>query len=187
MYYRQAELLLKILPLVDAEGIFALKGGTAINFFVRDLPRLSVDIDLAYIRAGERNESLQHITVSLNNISVKIMKMFPNARIVKKAIGDTSNLHGMVVGVNGVTIKIEPNIVIRGTVYDPETFELSPKLKNCSSCIFPSSRYPFQNYTPAKYVQPLTGSIREIYLTSTCFNKIKKLMKKCEKPSSFIS
>ncbi|MBW1897570.1 MAG: nucleotidyl transferase AbiEii/AbiGii toxin family protein [Deltaproteobacteria bacterium] len=127
IYYRQAELLLKVLPIVDAEGIFALKGGTAINFFVRDLPRLSVDIDLAYIPIGERNESLQHITVSLNNISLKILKMFPNARIAKMTIGDTSNLRGMVVSVNGVTIKIEPNIVMRGTVYEPKNFELSQK------------------------------------------------------------
>ena len=43
VYFRQAELLLRVLPLVDREAVFALKGGTAINFFVRDLPRVSVD------------------------------------------------------------------------------------------------------------------------------------------------
>jgi len=48
VYFRQAELLLRVLPLVDREAVFALKGGTAINFFVRDLPRVSVDIDLVY-------------------------------------------------------------------------------------------------------------------------------------------
>ena len=32
-YYRQAELLLRILPIVNREEIFALKGGTTINFF----------------------------------------------------------------------------------------------------------------------------------------------------------
>lgn len=31
-----------------ANDIFALKGGTAINLFVRDMPRLSVDIDVVY-------------------------------------------------------------------------------------------------------------------------------------------
>ena len=38
VYFRQVELLLRVLPLVDREAVFALKGGTAINFFVRDLP-----------------------------------------------------------------------------------------------------------------------------------------------------
>lgn len=127
IYYKQAELLLRILPLVDAETNFALKGGTAINFFVRDLPRLSVDIDLVYIPVGERNESLRLITDSLNNISVKIHKMFPAAKIMRKTIDGTSNIRGMVVNVNGVTTKIEPNVVMRGTVYEPIVLELSEK------------------------------------------------------------
>ncbi len=48
-YYRQVALLLSTLPVVASERCFALKGGTAINLFVREFPRLSVDIDLAYI------------------------------------------------------------------------------------------------------------------------------------------
>ena len=43
-FFRKAELLLKMLPLIYREDMFALKGGTAINFFIRDLPHLSVDI-----------------------------------------------------------------------------------------------------------------------------------------------
>jgi predicted nucleotidyltransferase component of viral defense system len=49
VFFKQAELLLRILPLIHKEEVFALKGGTAINFFVQDLPRLSVDIDLTYL------------------------------------------------------------------------------------------------------------------------------------------
>ncbi len=48
-YVRQVDLLLKILPIVAKESCFAIKGGTAINLFLRDLPRLSVDIDLVYL------------------------------------------------------------------------------------------------------------------------------------------
>jgi hypothetical protein len=48
LYFKQAELLLRIIPLIDREAVFALKGGTAINFFARDIPRISVDIDLVY-------------------------------------------------------------------------------------------------------------------------------------------
>lgn len=47
-YYQQVALLISALPAVAKERCFALKGGTAINLFVRDFPRLSVDIDLAY-------------------------------------------------------------------------------------------------------------------------------------------
>jgi hypothetical protein len=36
VYYRQAKLLLRILPVIARYPIFALKGGTAINFFIRD-------------------------------------------------------------------------------------------------------------------------------------------------------
>jgi predicted nucleotidyltransferase component of viral defense system len=57
-YFQQAQLLLRMLPLIDREKVFALKGGTAINFFWRDIPRLSVDIDLTYIPIKERELSL---------------------------------------------------------------------------------------------------------------------------------
>lgn len=49
LYRRQAALLVRTLPFVATETCFALKGGTAINLFLRDMPRLSVDIDLAYL------------------------------------------------------------------------------------------------------------------------------------------
>ena len=61
-YYNQARLLLNMLPLINNFPDFALKGGTAINFFVRNLPRLSVDIDLTYLPIKERKQSLQDIS-----------------------------------------------------------------------------------------------------------------------------
>ena len=47
-YSEQVELLVRVLPIVAEEECFALKGGTAINLFHRDMPRLSVDIDSRY-------------------------------------------------------------------------------------------------------------------------------------------
>lgn len=64
-YRNQVQLLLQILPIVAEERIFALKGGTAINLFVRDLPRLSVDIDLTYLSIKNRKESLTDIDAAL--------------------------------------------------------------------------------------------------------------------------
>ena len=62
IYYNQAELLLRILPLIYRQREFALKGGTAINFFFRNLPRLSVDIDLVYLPIEDRATTLQNIS-----------------------------------------------------------------------------------------------------------------------------
>jgi predicted nucleotidyltransferase component of viral defense system len=49
IYRKQVKLLIRILPFIAEEDCFALKGGTAINLFVRNMPRLSVDIDLTYL------------------------------------------------------------------------------------------------------------------------------------------
>ena len=64
-YESQVALLLKVLPEVAKEDCFALHGGTAINLFVRELPRLSVDIDLTYIPIEDRLSSLQIISEAL--------------------------------------------------------------------------------------------------------------------------
>jgi predicted nucleotidyltransferase component of viral defense system len=59
-YRRQVALLVRAIPLVAEEEPFALKGGTAINLFFRDLPRLSVDLDLTYLRVEDRTASRQY-------------------------------------------------------------------------------------------------------------------------------
>ena len=69
VFFKQAELLLKILPLVYEQDVFALNGGTAINFLLRDLPRLSVDIDLTYLPLNDRDSALNEICSRLLLIS----------------------------------------------------------------------------------------------------------------------
>lgn len=71
-YYKQVQLLVQVLPLIAEEDCFALKGGTAINLFIRDLPRLSVDIDLVYLPVSNRQEALKDITEVLIRITQKI-------------------------------------------------------------------------------------------------------------------
>lgn len=71
-YYRQVELVVRVLPLVAREPRFALKGGTAINLFVRDLPRLSVDIDLTYLPLDNRDVALTAIADGLKGITDSI-------------------------------------------------------------------------------------------------------------------
>jgi hypothetical protein len=60
--------LVRILPLVGKYPCSALKGGKAINLFYRDMPRLSVAIDLVYVPIGQRAQSLDEMTQSLKNI-----------------------------------------------------------------------------------------------------------------------
>ena len=57
--------MLRVIPHVTAEACFALKGGTAINLFLRQMPRLSVDIDLTYLPLEPRDNALQNIGTAL--------------------------------------------------------------------------------------------------------------------------
>jgi len=127
VFFRQAELLLRILPLIHREEVFALKGGTAINFFVRDLPRLSVDIDLTYLPVNERDFALNDIRNALIRISEEIQRRIPGTKVTLRKIHGANILKGMVVEREGVTVKIEPNLVMRGSVYPPEVRTLSRK------------------------------------------------------------
>jgi len=120
VYFRQAELLLQILPLIDREAAFALKGGTAINFFARDLPRISVDIDLAYIPVAEREKSLHEISNTLVRISENVESKIQGTRIISKKVKGTDFLNVLFVRRKEATVKIEPNLVIRGSVFPPE-------------------------------------------------------------------
>jgi hypothetical protein len=67
-YNNQLRLLLDILPYVSKEKHFALHGGTAINLFVRDMPRLSVDLDLTYLPIEDRQITLKKIGDALESL-----------------------------------------------------------------------------------------------------------------------
>ena len=83
-YKRQVRLLLDVLPEVAKEKCFALHGGTAINLFVRDMPRLSVDIDLTYVEVGERDEALAGINNALLRIKANIEGLLSSIRVQHK-------------------------------------------------------------------------------------------------------
>jgi len=139
VYYKQAELLARVLPIINKDKELALKGGTAINFFVRDLPRLSVDIDLVYLPIKDRDTTLSSITEKLKNIGESVRSSISGAQIIERSLRGTEYLSGMQVKSSDALIKIEPNTVIRGSVYEPEQmtlcnnaeemFELSVKMQ----------------------------------------------------------
>ncbi|MCI0493590.1 nucleotidyl transferase AbiEii/AbiGii toxin family protein [candidate division KSB1 bacterium] len=108
-----------MLPFFRPEKVFALKGGTAINFFIRDLPRLSVDIDLTYLPINERKIALIDISERLEKVSAQITKLFPKIEIVKKILSETKATIALIIKRENVSIKIEPNFILRGTVFKP--------------------------------------------------------------------
>ena len=68
-YYQQVELLIAVLPVISRYTDFSLKGGTAINLFVQQMPRLSVDIDLTYLPVSDRETALAEMAKQLNAIA----------------------------------------------------------------------------------------------------------------------
>ena len=118
-FFKQAEIMLRVMPFVAREKCFALKGGTAINFFIRDLPRLSVDIDLTYLPIEPRDQSLQGIAKALKNITLSIQQALPNFKIKEQVNSKTKLLSKLLITADGQLIKIEPNEVLRGSVLPP--------------------------------------------------------------------
>jgi predicted nucleotidyltransferase component of viral defense system len=119
-YRRQAALLIRTIPYVAQEDSFALKGGTAINLFVRDMPRLSVDIDLTYLPVLPREESLVAIDAAMNRIAERLRKGIPGTHITKGLLKPEKALTRLLARLQGAQIKIEVTPVLRGCVYDPE-------------------------------------------------------------------
>ncbi len=125
-YFKQAELVGTVLPQIAKYDCFALKGGTAINLFVRNMPRLSVDIDLTYLPVEPRDKSLTNIGNTLKQIAQDIEKQVIGASVTKN---DSRGQCKLTVSREGVEIKIEPNLVIRGTVFPCEDRDLCSKAK----------------------------------------------------------
>lgn len=123
-YYRQVAILLDVLPLVAKEGCLALKGGTAINLFLRDLPRLSVDIDLTYLPVQNRATSLAEIGAALERIARDIERILQGMRVqLRRQDGQVIKLF---VARGGVQVKIEVSPVLRGAVRTPVRRSVSP-------------------------------------------------------------
>jgi predicted nucleotidyltransferase component of viral defense system len=149
-YESQARLMLRCLNKLERYPCFALKGGTAINMFVRDLPRLSVDIDLTYLPVQDRDASFREINDTLLSLKSDIERTLPASRV------QTSKIQGYVIRLlvyeNSVVVKIEPNLILRGTVYPPQSGDL---------CI--AAQKHFQMFVRAQHV-----SFADLYAGKIC-------------------
>src|SRR5260370_17406699 len=118
-YRKQVALLVRTLPLIAEEACFALKVGRAINLCVRNMPRLSVDIDLTYVPVAPRAVSLAAFDGAMKRIAARIQKAMPDAKITQTSLeGAVTRL---IIRQAGVQTKIEVTPVLRGCVYEQQT------------------------------------------------------------------
>jgi predicted nucleotidyltransferase component of viral defense system len=128
-YRKQAALLVRTVPLVAAETCFALKGGTAINLFLRDMPRLSVDIDLTYVPVADRASSLKEIDAAMKRIADAITRGLPGARVSASAPKGEKGITKLIVRNDEAQIKVEVTPVLRGCVYEPAVRSVSARVE----------------------------------------------------------
>ena len=128
-YRQQVALLIRTLPFVAAEPDFALKGGTAINLFVRNMPRLSVDIDLTYLPIADRATSLAAIDAGMGRIGERVTNGIPGAHVAPSRLRAENIITKLVVRAGDTQVKIEVTPVLRGAVYDPVLTEVAPMVE----------------------------------------------------------
>lgn len=180
-YRRQVALLLRVLPHVAKETSFALKGGAAINLFIRDMPRLSVDIDLTYLPVAPRAQSLAAIDAAMERMSVALLSALPGSTIARARVENT--ITRLTVRADGVQIKIEVTPVMRGTVYEPEVMTSPTRFRtNSVSRKSRSSLSPI--FMPANWSRPSIASIPAICSTYGIFWPMKGSATTCDARSS---
>lgn len=124
-YAERVKLLVEILPTLAEEKRFALKGGTAINLFEHDLPRLSVDIDLTWLPVGEFANDTREIFAALEKIAVTL-RSGPLRLQVQTSGTEATGVHRLIASRNRARVQIETTPVMRGTVHPVRTMRVRP-------------------------------------------------------------
>lgn len=128
VYLDTARLLTQVAPLVFADEIFALKGGTAINLFVRDVPRLSVDLDLVFTdHSMGREEALGRINEAIKSARERLKKR--GFQVHVRTVADAGETK-LFVRREKLEVKVEVNFVLRGTVHPVRSASLSAKARD---------------------------------------------------------
>lgn len=124
-YAERVKLLVEILPTLAEEKRFALKGGTAINLFEHDLPRLSVDIDLTWLPVGDFASDVRDITEALEAIGERL-RTGPLRLQVQTSGTEATGVHRLIASRNRARVQIETTPVMRGTVHPVRTMRVRP-------------------------------------------------------------
>ncbi len=125
-YSNQVRLLVRLLAHVQKETSLALKGGTAINLFLRDMPRLSVDLDLVYLPIQDRATSLKSINDALERIRFEVERGMPEVTVSSVPLPKTTETMRLVVTSPQGTVKVEVSPVLRGSVFESAHRQIAP-------------------------------------------------------------
>ena len=128
-YGAQVDLLVRTIPIIAQERQFALKGGTAINLFYRDMPRLSVDIDLVYLPLDERQVALANIDAGFDRIAASVGASMRNVKAQRAAGGGNGDTRILISGGDS-EIKVEVSPVARGIVGEAHVMRVTEAVED---------------------------------------------------------
>lgn len=128
-YAERVALLVSILPFLDSEPRFALKGGTAINLFEHDLPRLSVDIDLAWLPIQDFETDAAQIEEALTRIAQRLSAPPLRLQVRTSAAEGARTVGRLIVSRGRTQVQIETTPVMRGTVHPARRMNLSSSVE----------------------------------------------------------
>jgi len=131
-FTKQAALLLRIIPVIAGEKNFALQGGTAINLFLNEMPRISIDIDLTWIPYGNRTDDIEQIILTLSRLKERLLSTIPGITVSGPA--ETSAYMKLFFSIPGAIVKVEVNTINRGIIDDPIIKELCFRSQYTFNC-----------------------------------------------------
>lgn len=123
------QLLTDLLPVVARAPRFALKGGTAINLFEHDLPRLSVDVDLTWLPVGEFADDRRAITEALDGLAIALRAPPLRLHVATSAAAGAEGVTRLIASRPGARVQIETTPVMRGTVHPVRTMTVQPRVQ----------------------------------------------------------
>jgi hypothetical protein len=160
-YVDTVRLLLAVAPAVFRSPRFALKGGTALNLFVQDMPRLSIDLDVVFTdHTLDREAALRAIATELKRIKAEILRMGYRAQLPTSKSGDEVKL---IIEGNGVQVKVEVNSSFAARYCRSRNGPSYQSRKNYSP---PKSRFRCstpQSYTAASWSRRWIANIHATY------------------------
>lgn len=125
-YVETVRLILRVIPSVFSTEVFAMKGGTAINLFLTDMPRLSVDIDVVFLPVRlARDEALSAIAEELRGIRANLAS---TGLVVREAHSADPLESQLLINNGDFQVKVEVNTVFRGSLMDVSRHSLDVKV-----------------------------------------------------------
>ena len=126
-FRERLQLLTDLLPVVANEPRFALKGGTAINLFEHDLPRLSVDVDLTWLPTADYATDRAAITAALDSIARALREPPLKLHVANSTSAGADGVTRLIAQRHRARVQIETTPVMRGVVHPVRTMQLRPR------------------------------------------------------------